>query len=75
MDIEISADGKTLYATQTYFSGGSPPKKSYFFMADKVGDKFIINKKSDALFKQINSNDLEYAAAISDDELELFSPV
>jgi hypothetical protein len=72
MDIEISADGNTLYATQTYFSGGSPPKESYFFVAHKVGNKFKINKKSDVIFKQINSDDLEYAAAISDDELELF---
>ncbi|MBL1319881.1 MAG: hypothetical protein COA63_002305 [Methylophaga sp.] len=65
MDIEISADGNTLYATHTDFSGGSPPKGSYFFIAHKQYQKFVIDTNSDAIFEHINSDALEYAAAIS----------
>lgn len=73
MDIEISPNGKSLYATQTFFnfSKGGPPKKSYFFVAHRNGDTFTIDKRSDKIFKKINTKHLEYAASISDDELEI----
>jgi len=73
MDIEISADGKTLYATHTYFDFRSQsfPLKSYFFVAHLKGNKFVIDKRSNEIFKYINTKDLEYAASISTDELEL----
>lgn len=72
MDIEISADGQTLYATQTYFKGNPPPKKSYFFVAHLRNNHFVIDKRSEEIFKNINSDDLEYAASISTDELEIY---
>lgn len=72
MDIEISADGNTLYATQTYFGAGHPPKRSYFFTAHRTHDRFVIDARSDDIFKHINTVDLEYGAAISSDERELF---
>ena len=71
MDIEISADGKTLYATQTYFGNGPPPKKSYFFVAHLKDGRFVIDKRSDEIFKSINTDDLEYGASISTNELEI----
>lgn len=74
MDIEISADGNTIYSTQTLFAGIRPvPKESYFFMAHLNNDgKFIINEYSKEIFKNINTDDQEYAASISTDELEIF---
>ena len=71
MDIEISTDGKTLYSTQTYFGDGAPPTKSYFFSATFTDDKFIVDNNSHDIFKNINTDDLEYAASISSDGLEL----
>ena len=72
MDIEISADGLTLYSTQTYFGDGPPPTKSYFFSASLRDNKFIVDDNSEDIFKNINTNDLEYAASISSDGLEIF---
>lgn len=74
MDIEISADGSTLYATHTYFDfdNGSFPKESYFFVAHLIDDKFVIDEFSDEIFRHINTNNQEYAASISTDELEIF---
>jgi hypothetical protein len=73
MDIEISADGSTLYATHTYFDfhSNSPPKESYFFVAYLKGNKFVIDERSDEIFRYINTNNQEYAASISTDELEI----
>lgn len=72
MDIEISADGNTLYSTQTYFGGGPPPKQSYFFVAHLYDGKFEIDHRSNEIFHNINTNDLEYAASISADGLEFY---
>ncbi len=71
MDIEISADGQTLYSTQTWFGDGNPPTKSYFFYAKKAGDRFIPQDDSPEIFKHINKDDVVYAATISNDELEI----
>lgn len=71
MDIEISADGRTLYSTQTWFGDGAPPTKSYFFYAEKAGDRFIPRDDSPRIFKQINKDEVVYGATISNDELEI----
>ena len=72
MDVEISADGKTLYATQTLFKGKSWPIKSYFFSAQLEDGSFKIDEDSEIIFSSINTKYLEYAASITTDELELF---
>ncbi len=72
MDIEISADGSSIYATQTLFSGQAWPKESHFFTAYLQNGKFVIDQNSKEIFKHINTKSLEYAASISTDELELF---
>ncbi|MBT7950753.1 MAG: hypothetical protein HN764_03950 [Gammaproteobacteria bacterium] len=72
MDIEISADGLTLYSTQTYFGDGPPPTKSYFFSASLRDNKFFVDDNSEDIFRNINTDDLEYAASISSDGLEIF---
>ncbi len=71
MDIEISADGQTLYSTQTWFGDGAPPTKSYFFYAMKVGNRFVPQDDSPEIFKHINEDKVVYAATLSRDELEI----
>ncbi|PCI47593.1 MAG: hypothetical protein COB49_07030 [Alphaproteobacteria bacterium] len=72
MDIEISADGNTLYSTQTYFGDGPPPKQSYFFVAHLKSGKFEIDSRSNEIFHNINTSDLEYGASVSADGRELY---
>lgn len=72
MDVEISADGQTIYATQTLFKGKSWPNESYFFTAHLNDGTFKVDSNSQEIFSTINTDDLEYAASISTDELELF---
>lgn len=72
MDIEISADGQTLYSTQTLFKGNTWPVKSYFFSARLEKGLFKTNEDSEMIFSEINTDNLEYAASISTDELDLF---
>ncbi len=74
MDVEISKDGKTLYATQTRFEIGKHafPVQSDFFVAHRVNGEFKIDKRSNKIFRNINSDALEYGASISADELEFF---
>ncbi len=72
MDVEISADGKTLYTTQTYFGDGAPPKQSYFQVAHLKNGKFEIDGHSNAIFNHINTADVEYGASLSSDERELY---
>lgn len=71
MDIEISADGQTLYSTQTWFGDGAPPTKSYFFYAKMTGGRFIAQDNSAEIFKYINNDKVVYAATISKDEREI----
>ncbi|MBP7759296.1 MAG: hypothetical protein KA099_02925 [Alphaproteobacteria bacterium] len=71
MDIEISADGRTLYSTQTHFEG-SVPVESYFFYAKKDGDSFVPQEDSAKIFATLNKDKVVYAASISRDEKEIF---
>jgi len=71
-DAEISADGRYLYAVDGTFSGGPIPKSADIFVARRVGDRFERLANSAEIMAKINSSALEYAPAISTDELELF---
>ncbi len=71
MDIEISADGETLYSTQTWFGDGAPPTKSYLFCAKKVGNRFVPQDDSRKIFRHINKDKVVYGATISNDEKEI----
>lgn len=72
MDSEISADGQTLYSTQSYFErGANMPSKSYFFYALKDGDKFVPQADSDDIFKTLNKDEIVYGITVSSDELEV----
>lgn len=74
-DAEISADGQTLYAVDGEFSGGAMPKTADIFVARRVGadgDRFERLANSAEIMANINTAALEYAPAISANELEIF---
>jgi len=69
-DVEVSADGGTLYFVDGVFSGGPVPQSADLFMAVRDGARF--NRLSPDLLAGINTAALEYAACISADQRELF---
>jgi Tol biopolymer transport system component len=71
-DAEISAAGQTLYAVDGQFSARGIPRTADIFMARRHGDAFVRMEDSDRLLKLVNTEELEYAPAISSDGLELF---
>jgi hypothetical protein len=72
-DVEVSADGQTLYFADGFFNGGSLPVLADLAIAQKSGSGFQRLANSDALLQQVNTPDaLEYAACISNNQLELY---
>src|SRR5262245_51066407 len=71
-DVEVSADGQTLYFVDGVFSGKPIPDKADIAIAVRDGAGFRRLAGSAELLKNINTDALEYAACISPDELELF---
>jgi hypothetical protein len=72
MDAEVSPSGNTLYFARAFFSGGDIPDSSDLFIAVKEGNQFVVSENSDDIMENINTENLEYAASITTDELELF---
>jgi hypothetical protein len=70
-DSEISADGNTIYFTQGDFSTGTLTKTKMMF-ASRVGDGFVVSRRSARIMARINNKLLNYAADISASELEFF---
>lgn len=68
-DVEISADGRTLYFADGVFSGNPFPDVSDLAYAVDNGSGFVRNA---AIMANLNTADLEYAAGISANGLELF---
>ncbi len=71
LDPDISDDGKLLF----YSEGGFSPKRPFPYPfkvrgAQKVNGKFV--KMDDRILANINTQNMEYAPAISSDGLELF---
>ena len=72
-DVEISADGETLYYANGVYRGRSWPEYADLHIARRRGDAFVRDPDGARIFAAINTDQgLEYAAAISDDERELF---
>ncbi len=71
-DVEVSPDGTMLYLVDGIFSGNPFPDVSNFIYAKDSGAGFVRAVDSAAIFTNINTNDLEYAACISQDGLEFF---
>jgi len=70
-DAEISADGNTLYFVESQFEHGQP-KSAAILIARKNGSGFLRAADSAQIMEQINTRGLNYAAATSTTELELF---
>lgn len=72
-DVEVSADGRTLYFTDGEFTGGPMPAAADLAVAHRTGAaQFGRDPRGAALLANVNTPSLEYAAAISADGLELF---
>lgn len=71
-DVEVSNDGKQLYMVDGTYDDQGGPYTANFVLVEKSGNAFERSSVSDEVFKNINTDDLEYAAGISKDGLELF---
>jgi hypothetical protein len=71
-DVEISADGQTVYAVDGAFGNGPVPLSADLMMARKTNTGFERLPNSSALLQNINTNALEYAVCISANQLELY---
>jgi hypothetical protein len=73
MDVEISADGNTLYYTENEWDPTvGLPKSSNIHVAIRENGRFKRARNSNSLMRNINTDELEYAASISSDGLELY---
>lgn len=71
-DVEVSADGNTLYFVDGQFDQSPNPSSADLVIAQKLGGVFQRLSNSADLLKNINTGALEYAAGISENELELY---
>jgi hypothetical protein len=72
MDAEISANGRTLYyVVNEWNTEFNVPKTSDLHVAQRVLGRFQRRDDSDAIFRNINTEELEYAPSLSADQLEL----
>ena len=71
-DAEVAADGRTLFVVDGLFTGGPVPKTADIVIAVRDGAGFRRLPASAELLRNINTQALEYAPAISNDLLELF---
>jgi hypothetical protein len=70
-DIEIDAAGETLVLADGVFRGGPAPASADLRLARRNGRAFRLAPEDDAIFAAVNTDALEYAAALSADGLEL----
>ncbi len=70
-DVEVSADGSELYFVDGTFNGGPVPAAADLAIARRGPDGAFHRIPSDAL-ASVNTDALEYAACLSEDERELF---
>ncbi len=73
MDASISPDGQTLYISRALIAPGAPaPKKCDLLVARLETGAFRIGADSERILKNVNTDALEYAPALSADGLELY---
>jgi len=71
-DVEVSADGNTLYFVDSWFGRAGKPQIAGLKIAVRDGDRFRRLKESDDLMDTVNAEGLNFGACISVDECELF---
>lgn len=70
-DVEVSPGGDTLYFVDARF-GAQGPETADLVIAERDGARFVRTPDSDDILRRVNTDALEYAAAISSNGLELF---
>ncbi len=70
-DVEIAATGDSLIVADGRFAGEPVPRSADLRLARDGPEGFRLSPGDDDLFAAINTGTLEYAAALSDDGLEL----
>lgn len=71
-DVELSADGKTLIFAEGTFSGEAVPDEADLYIATLGPGGYVRTHEGRRIFANINTSELEYAPALSEDGLELF---
>ena len=71
-DVEVSADGNSLYFVDGKFTNSGLPLTADIALALKKGNGFVRANNSKNIFENVDSDQLEYAACISRNELILF---
>lgn len=72
-DVEVSPDGETLYFVIGKFGLlGRGPKSSDIHVAVKSDGGFKLHERDEKIMRNVNTDALEYAAAVSADGLEIF---
>jgi hypothetical protein len=72
MEPHLSPDGHTLYFVDGCFAARGIPQTADIFIAERSGKNFLRPANSAVLMKQINTDLLEYASAVSASGLEIF---
>jgi hypothetical protein len=71
-DAEVSSDGNTIYFVDGRFNANGQPQTADLVIAGRNGTNFQRAVNSGEILHAVNTNELEYAASISGDELTLF---
>ena len=71
-DVEVSANGQSLYFVDARFDQSGNPSTADIIIAEKSGAGFQRVANSSAIMQNINTDGLEYAAGISSNQLELY---
>lgn len=71
-DVELSADGKTMIFAEGTFSGGAAPDDADLYVATLGQGGYMRTHEGRRIFANVNTSELEYAPALSQDGLELF---
>jgi len=71
-DVEVSANGNSLYVVDGRYDENGGPYEADIFLALRNGTSFSRASNSNEILQNINTEHLEYAAAISSDELVLY---
>lgn len=71
-DVEVSSDGNFLFIADGSFDENGGPHEANLVVAQKKGINQFERLTDQWMLKHINTSDLEYAACISGDMLELY---
>lgn len=73
MDVGVSPDGRDLYVSRARFAiVGSLPQQADMVIARRDGEKFVVDDNTEELMKNVNTDALEYAPAVTADGKELY---